>query len=86
MPTSKSAKKRMRTSAENRLRNSGVKSRVATAKKKLVDAIAKGDKAEAEKQSRAYCSCVDKAAKQGVLKANAASRRKSNVAKKLAAM
>jgi small subunit ribosomal protein S20 len=70
-----------RTRAEaNRL----VKSRMKTVVKKVVAAIEGGDKAGAEKALREAMSALDRAAKTNVIHKNAASRKKSRLAKRLA--
>lgn len=86
MPNIKSAIKRVGTSERRRVANKGVKSRIATLRRMLSQAVTDGDKAAGEKTYRAYCSAVDKAAKNGTIKKNAASRRKSRAAKRLAAV
>lgn len=86
MPITKSAKKRMKTSETQRVANKSIRSRIATARRKLHDAIAAGDNTQADQKFRSYCSIMDKAAKKDVIKANTASRKKSRAAKKLAAM
>lgn len=86
MPTTKSAIKWMKTSEKRRTGNRALKSRIRAMRSGLHDAIAAGDKAECEKTFRRYCSVLDKAAKRGTLKANAANRRKSAAATRLAAM
>jgi small subunit ribosomal protein S20 len=84
MPTSNSAKKRMRTAAKSQARNAAVKSRVGTTRRRLYDAIDAGDKAAMETQFRSYCSLLDKAVKKGTIKANNASRRKSRASHRMA--
>ena len=85
MPNIKSAIKRVKTSEKRRLRNKAVKSRLGTTRRKVLEAIQEGNLDTAEKVFRTYCSYVDKAAKVGVIKKNNASRRKSRLAKRLAA-
>lgn len=86
MPNIKSAKKRMKTSEKARLANQSVKSRVATSRRSLYEAIAAGDQGKANELFPKYCSALDLAAKKDVLKANAASRRKSRAAARVAGM
>ena len=70
-----------RTRAEaNRL----VKSRMKTVVKKVLAAAEGGDKAAAEKALREALSALDRAAKTNVIHKNAANRKKSRLAKKLA--
>lgn len=84
MPTTKSAKKRMKTSEEARQLNSAAKRLMATRRRQLVDAIRAGDRDGAEKAYRGYSSAVDKAAKKGVINRTSASRRKARGAARMA--
>lgn len=86
MPTSNSAKKRLKTAEQNRIGNVAVKSRVRSTRTKLYAVIDGGDKEQAEALFRTYCSALDKAVKRGVIKANASGRRKSAASKRLAAV
>jgi small subunit ribosomal protein S20 len=86
MPNIKSAAKRDRTSARKRLRNRAGQSDIASAQRKLLEAIGAGNKEAAAKLYAAYSSKLDKAAKKGIVKANHASRKKSRLAVRLAAM
>ena len=80
MPRIKSAKKRLRTSRNEKLRNQSTQSRVKTVVRAARAAIAA--KAEtAEASVRRACRTVDKAASKGVLHKNAAARRKSRLMK-----
>jgi len=86
MPNIKSAKKRLKTSEKAHQRNRAVKGAVATTRKKLLEAIASGDRTQSETIYRTYCSALDKAVKKGMVTKNAVARRKSRIAAKLAAM
>lgn len=86
MPNIKSAEKRVKTSAERQERNKSVKTRVASLKKKFLDAVSQGDKDAADKAYRSYISGVDKAVKNGVIKSGNADRRKSRAIAKVTAM
>lgn len=86
MPTTKSAAKRIRTSARKHLDNRAAKTKVATMRRKLDEAIAAGDKDAAEKAFGPLCSALDKAVKKGALKANTASRGKSRAAARINAL
>ncbi len=86
MPTITSAAKRDKTSAERQIRNKGVKTNVASLKKKFLDAISKGDKDIANAAYKAYVSGLDKALKKGVIKAGNANRRKSRATAKVTAI
>ncbi|MDX9868026.1 MAG: 30S ribosomal protein S20 [Kiritimatiellia bacterium] len=80
MANIKSAVKRAKQSEAHKLRNRAVKSRVLTARKKVLAAISAGEKDEAQKLYSDYTSVLDKAAKKGVIPKNTASRKKSRVA------
>ncbi len=80
MANIKSAVKRAKQAEVSRKRNRSVKSSVLTARKKVLEAIASGNKDEATKLYRVYSSTLDKAAKKGVIAKNNASRKKSRVA------
>jgi len=77
MAHTKSALKRARQAEKRRLKNRAEKSRIKTFRKKLRAAVAANDKAAAEATYRKLCSCLDKALKHGVLKANTVARYKS---------
>ena len=84
MPHTKSAAKRLVQSEEDRLRNKAVRSAMKTAVKRVMDAIEKGDAAEARKLLPLVMKRIDKAAKVRVIHPNAASRKKSQVVRSLA--
>ena len=86
MANIKSAEKRARQSADQHVKNHAVKSDVSASRKRLLAAVAKGDKAAAADAFATFSSKLDKAAKKGVLPKNNASRRKARAAAKLAAM
>ena len=81
-----SAEKRVRQSLKRRANNRVGKSQVLTAGRKLEDAIAAGDKAEADKVYSVFTSVVDKAAKRNFLSANCANRKKSRLNTRVKAM
>jgi small subunit ribosomal protein S20 len=74
MPNLRSAKKRLRQNAKKQLRNQIAKTRIKTETKK---ALAGGE-------AKTAFSAIDRAAAKGVIHKNAAARRKSRLAKKLA--
>ncbi len=86
MPNKKSAERRMRSSARAQTRNLAAKSRVKTAEKQFLDAVAQGKKEEASTAYRQVSSVYDKAAKGGALHKAKASRKKSRLAARLAGM
>jgi small subunit ribosomal protein S20 len=86
MPNTKSAGRRMRSSARKHDRNTSVKSRVKTFERRYLDALKTGDKAAAATALRGYSSMVDKAVKAGVVHRATASRKKSRLAVRLTAL
>lgn len=86
MPTSKSAAKRLRTSAKARDQNRGVKSEMASSRRELLDSIAAGDHPKSDAAFRTYCSLIDKAVKHGTITRNKANRNKSRIHARLGAL
>jgi small subunit ribosomal protein S20 len=86
MAHSKSALKRNRQAAKRTLRNRAVKSGIRTQIKKTLAAIAAGDPAKALAELRVVSQRLDKAARGRTIHPNEASRRKSRLAKKIAAL
>ena len=83
MPNIKSAIKRVSIIEKKTLQNNMVKSAYKTAVKTFEAAVAEGDKSKAEAAFKDAVKKVDHACTKGVIKANTASRKKSNLAKKL---
>ena len=83
MPNIKSAIKRVNVIKTKTLQNNMVKSAYKTAVKTFESAVEAGDKEKAEETFKNAVKKVDQACSKGVLKANTASRKKSNLAKKL---
>jgi small subunit ribosomal protein S20 len=83
MPITQSAKKALRQSIKRRARNLTRSNAYKSAVKEFKKAAVKGQ-AEAEKLLPKAYKAIDKAAKNGVIKKNKASRLKSSVAKILA--
>lgn len=83
MPNIKSAIKRTKVIETKTLQNNMIKSAYKTAVKTFESAVESGDKAKAEETFKVAVKKVDQACTKGVLKANTASRKKSNLAKKL---
>jgi small subunit ribosomal protein S20 len=77
MPNIKSAAKRAKTSEEKRMKNKGVMTLVSTLRNDLYSAISAGDAPKSQELFRKYCSTTDKAMKKGIIKRNAADRRKA---------
>ena len=83
MPNIKSAIKRVDVIEKKTLQNNMIKSAYKTAVKSFITAVEEGDKSKAEVAFKNAVKKVDQACSKGVLKANTASRKKSNLAKKL---
>ncbi len=77
MPTTKSAKKRLRQSLESRSKNRAVKSSLKTAVRKLRETVAGGGDAATELPN--VFKALDQAAAKGVIHPNKASRSKSRL-------
>ncbi len=78
----RSAEKRVRQSEKRRLRNRALKTRIKNTIKKLMAAESREEK---EKLLQEAYSLIDKAVKKHVLHKNTAARKKSRLAKLLAA-
>ena len=83
MPNIKSAIKRVNVIEKKTMRNNMIKSGYKSAVKKFEQAVEAGNKEEASEKFVVATKAVDKAASKGVIKANTASRKKSNLAKTL---
>lgn len=83
MPNIKSAIKRVSIIDKKTSQNNMVKSAYKTAIKTFDAAVAEGDKSKAEEAFKFAVKKIDQACTKGVIKANTASRKKSNLAKKL---
>lgn len=79
MPTTKSAKKRMRQSEERRLRNRAGRSALKTQVRKVRDAVAAKQLDQAEKEFRLAAKKLDQTAAKGIVHANLAARLKSRL-------
>jgi small subunit ribosomal protein S20 len=86
MPNTKSAERRMRSSARKQANNRRVKSRLHSLEKKFLALVTAGKKSEATEALRAITSAFDKAAKAGVVHKATADRKKSRLSVRLAAM
>ena len=80
MPNLKSAKKRMRQNVVRHDRNIQVRSRIKSARRVMMEALAANDAEKGAEALRNYSSVLDKAAKAGVIKKNTAIRRKTTAA------
>ncbi len=81
MPTSKSAKQRVRQSAVRRMRNRSDKSALKTQIKRLVSAVENKNIEEAEKHFSLTTKGLDKLASKNIIHKNTASRKKSRLAR-----
>ncbi len=79
MPIKKSAKKYMRVTAKNTLRNRSIKGVIKSTVKGTREAIAKADVASAKEWFQKAQKALDKAAEKNVIKKNNAARRKSRL-------
>ena len=79
MANIKSQKKRIITNEKSRMRNRAVKSELKTATRRVKDAVAAGNGAEAYAAACAACRLMDKAASKGVIHKNQAANRKSGI-------
>ena len=84
MPNTKSAERRMRSSARKRAHNRSFKSRLHTLEQGYLELLTAGKKDEAASSLRALSSAFDKAAKSGVIHRATADRKKSRLALRLA--
>ena len=83
MPNIQSAKKRLRRSARQQQVNAPIKTRVRTSRRKFLESLEAGDGAARAAAFSSYCSCLDKAAKSGVIHRNTAIRRKARAQARL---
>ena len=75
----KSAKKRIRVTLKQTLRNKAIKSRTKTAMRKVVEAVSANDAAVAKTALVNACKTIDKATSKGVYHKNNAARKKSKL-------
>jgi small subunit ribosomal protein S20 len=77
--TNKSAEKRNRQSEKRRLQNKAEKTAIRSSAKKVLVAAEGKDKATAEAALKDMVKKIDTAARKGIVKRNAASRKKSRM-------
>jgi small subunit ribosomal protein S20 len=82
----KSAAKRARQAERRRQHNIGLKSRMRTAMKKVVNAVSAGDAKAAEEHYRAAVPEIDTMAGKGLIQKNKAARHKSRLNKAIKAL
>ncbi len=85
MPHSVSARKRVRQNEKRNLRNRTIKSELKSMAKRVLALAESGDAAAAAESLRAAQARLDKAAQKGILHRNTVSRRKSLLARRVAA-
>lgn len=83
MPNIKSAEKRVSVIEKKTLRNNMIKSGYKSAVRKFNESVEAGNKEEANVNFKNAVKKVDQACTKGVIKKNTASRKKSNLARKL---
>lgn len=86
MPNTKSAERRMRNSARKQLHNRSIATRLHSMEKNYLESVKTGNKEQASVALRAVVSAWDKAAKTGAVPKTRASRKKSRLAVRLAAL
>jgi len=77
--TNKSAEKRNRQGEKRRIQNKSVKTSIRSSAKKVLVAAQGKDKAAAETALKDMAKKIDTAARKGVVKKNAAARKKSRM-------
>ncbi|HSI71662.1 MAG TPA: 30S ribosomal protein S20 [Fimbriimonas sp.] len=85
MANTKSAKKDLRRSEKKRVQNQSVRTALKTYVKKARTTITTGDSAAMVESLRLAEKMLDKAVQNGVIHKNQAARRKSRIAKQIAA-
>lgn len=79
MPIKKAAKKYMRVTAKNTLRNKVVTGVIKSAIKKTREAVTAGNVKEAQEWLKTAVKSLDKAAQKKIIKKNTAARKKSRL-------
>ena len=86
MPNTKSAERRVRSSARKQAHNRSISSRLKSLEKRYNAAVKSGKKDEAATALKDTLSAFDKAAKVGVIHRGKANRKKSRLTVRLAAL
>ncbi|WFB34825.1 30S ribosomal protein S20 [Kiritimatiellota bacterium B12222] len=86
MPQIKSAKKRLKQSIQAEKRNSAYKSRMRSSRRSFNEAIESGDLEKVKEAYATYCSALDKAVKNNIIKRNTSTRSKRRGAEKVRAL
>jgi len=83
MPSTRSAKKRLRQNLVRRARNRSVKRSVRTQCRKVREAVAAGDLEAAQTEFRLAAKKLDRAGSKDIIHRNAAARTKSRLSAKI---
>ena len=86
MPNTKSAEKALRQSERRRIQNIQRKRTLKDTLKRFEKAVASKNKSEAVKLFATVQKVLDKSAKNNIIKKNTASRKKSRLSKRIAAL
>jgi small subunit ribosomal protein S20 len=86
MPSTKSAKKRLRQNIAHRLRNRSIKQAIRTQCRKVREAVAAGNVELAEGEFRLTAKKLDRAGARNIIHRNAAARTKSRLSAKIKAL
>ena len=86
MPNIKSAEKRAKLGKVREMRNKAGRTRLKTTLKRFDQAVAEGNRAEADGAYKVAVKTVDKAVTKGLLHKNNAARKKSSLTRKLGDM
>jgi len=86
LANSAQAKKRARQAEKHRQHNTSIRSTVRTYIKRVVKAIATGDKAQAEAAYKAAVPVIDRTARKGLIHPNKAARHKSRLSQHIRGM
>ncbi|NIU03055.1 MAG: 30S ribosomal protein S20, partial [Gammaproteobacteria bacterium] len=86
MANIKQARKRARQAVKRRARNASQRSMTRTHIKRVIKAIASGDKAQAQEAYAAAVPIIDRMATRGLLHKNKAARHKSRLNRQIQAM
>ncbi len=79
MPTTKSARKRLRQNKKREAANRSVKSQIKTLKKRVIAAANGGDQGSVDRAMKECFSTLDKAAKKGIHSKRKVAREKSRL-------
>jgi len=86
LANSAQAKKRAKQAEKSRTHNASMRSEMRTATKKVINAIAAGEKSQAEEAYNVAKPILDVMARKGIIDMNKAARQKSRLNKHIRAM